>query len=176
MSKLSSNQELYFMSLAYEEAKKAKELGEVPIGAVVVYKNQVVGRGYNLRERDQNATAHAEVIAIQAACQTLKSWRLWDCQLFVTIEPCMMCSGAILNAQVPEVYFGARDPKAGVVQSLYQLLSDQRLNHQVEIHEGLFEKEAGQIMRDFFREIRNRKKVRKKINKLVEILFKFEYY
>ncbi|GEL89968.1 tRNA adenosine(34) deaminase TadA [Pediococcus parvulus] len=159
---LSVNQELYFMSLAYEEAKKAKSMGEVPIGAIIVHKNQIVGQGHNLREKDQDATAHAELIAIQEACHTLKSWRLWDCQLFVTIEPCMMCSGAIINSQLPEVYFGARDPKAGMVQSLYQLLNDRRLNHQVQVHEGLFQKEASQIMQSFFREIRARRKNIKK--------------
>ncbi|MBU7555189.1 tRNA adenosine(34) deaminase TadA [Pediococcus ethanolidurans] len=161
-NELSANQELYFMSLAYEEAKKAKKIGEVPIGAVVVYQNQVIGQGHNLREKDQDATAHAELIAIKAACHTLNSWRLWDCHLFVTIEPCMMCSGAIINSQLPEVYFGARDPKAGMVQSLYQLLNDQRLNHQVQVHEGLFQKEASQIMQTFFREIRlHRKNIKK---------------
>ncbi len=162
MPSLATNQELYFMSLALEEARKAKEMGEVPIGAVVVCQNQVIGRGHNLREQNQDATAHAEIIAIQQACQKISSWRLWECQLFVTIEPCMMCSGAIINSQIPEIYFGARDPKAGMVQSLYQLLSDQRLNHQVTIHEGLFGREASQIMQDFFREIRARKKVAKK--------------
>ncbi|WP_434520314.1 tRNA adenosine(34) deaminase TadA [Pediococcus sp. M21F004] len=161
-NKLSPNQELYFMSLALEEARKAKFMGEVPIGAIIVHKNQIVGRGHNLREQNQDATAHAEVVAIQDACRTLKSWRLWDCQLFVTVEPCMMCSGAIINSQLPEIYFGTRDPKAGTVQSLYQLLNDQRLNHQVRVYEGLFQRESSQIMQDFFREIRLRRKKLKK--------------
>ncbi|AMV67507.1 tRNA-specific adenosine-34 deaminase [Pediococcus damnosus] len=159
------------MSLAFEEAKKAKLMGEVPIGAVVVHNNQIIGRGHNLREKNQDATAHAEVLAIQAACRTLNSWRLWDCQLFVTVEPCMMCSGAIINSQLPEIYFGTRDPKAGMVQSLYQLLNDQRLNHQVRVSEGLFQKESSQIMQDFFREIRDR---RKKFKKSKQISRNFE--
>ena len=108
----------------------------MPIGAVVVYQGQIVGRGHNMREKFQDATYHAEMLAIMEACQTLGSWRLEDCDLYVTLEPCIMCSGAIINARVKRVIYAAPDPKAGAVASLYHLLNDERLNHQVEVVAG----------------------------------------
>src|SRR5699024_7311904 len=136
----------HYMEEALFEADQAGLIGEVPIGAVIVHDGKIVGRGHNLREHANDATLHAEVRAIEEACATLKSWRLEDCQLYVTIEPCLMCSGAIINARIPEVYYGARDPKAGAVDSLYQTLTDTRLNHTVTVHEGLMAKDAGERM------------------------------
>lgn len=146
-----------YMALAIDEAKQAGMIDEVPIGAVVIHDGKVVGRGHNLREHFQDVTYHAELMAITEACQTLHSWRLEDCQLFVTLEPCMMCSGVILNSRIPELYFGASDPKAGTVTSLYQLLSDDRMNHQVSIHAGIRSEECSKLLTDFFRAIRQRR-------------------
>lgn len=142
------------MGEALKQARIAGSVGEVPIGAVVMHQGEIVGRGYNLREHAQDATLHAEIMAISEANHTLNTWRLEDCQLFVTIEPCPMCSGAIINARIPEVYFGARDPKAGTVRSLYQLLEDPRFNHRVIVHEGLMADQASALMQNFFRAIR----------------------
>ncbi|MGV0167925.1 nucleoside deaminase [Furfurilactobacillus sp. WILCCON 0119] len=143
------------MQAALQQARIAGSVGEVPIGAVVVHDGEIVGRGYNLREHAQDATLHAEMMAISEANHTLNTWRLEDCQLFVTIEPCPMCSGAIINSRIPDVYFGARDPKAGTVRSLYELLEDDRFNHRVRVHEGLLADEAANEMKQFFRAIRN---------------------
>lgn len=155
----------HYMTEALFEADQAGLIGEVPIGAVIVHDGQIVGRGHNLREHANDATLHAEVRAIEEACATLKSWRLEDCQLYVTIEPCLMCSGAIINARIPEVFYGARDPKAGAVDSLYQTLTDTRLNHTVTVHEGLMAKDAGERMVAFFKAARQRQKAAKKARK-----------
>lgn len=152
----------HYMEEALFEADQAALIGEVPIGAVIVHDNQIVGRGHNLREHGNDATMHAEIRAIEEACGTLKSWRLEDCQMYVTIEPCLMCSGAIINSRIPEVFYGARDPKAGAVDSLYETLTDSRLNHTVTVHEGLLAKDAGERMVRFFRAARVRQKARKK--------------
>ena len=120
-----------FMDAALTEAKKAAAIGEVPIGAVIVHQGEIIGRGYNLRETTQDATHHAEMLAIQAACKKLGTWRLEDCSLFVTLEPCPMCAGAMINARVATCYFGATDPKAGVAGTFYNLLADTRFNHHV---------------------------------------------
>ncbi|KAF0508575.1 tRNA-specific adenosine deaminase [Pediococcus acidilactici] len=158
MSKLSEAEVQFYMGEALKEAQFAKMIDEVPIGAIVVHDGKIIGRGHNLREHSQDATTHAEVLAITEACAYLRSWRLWDCQLFVTIEPCLMCSGTIINSQIPEVYFGARDPKAGAVRSLYTVLEDQRLNHQVEVREGVAADQAAGLMKSFFKAIRERRK------------------
>ncbi|HJE86812.1 tRNA adenosine(34) deaminase TadA [Levilactobacillus brevis] len=155
----------HYMEEALFEADQAALIGEVPIGAVIVHGGQIVGRGHNLREHANDATLHAEIRAIEEACATLKSWRLEDCQLYVTIEPCLMCSGAIINARIPEVFYGARDPKAGAVDSLYQTLTDTRLNHTVSVHEGLMAKDAGERMVAFFKAARQRQKAAKKARK-----------
>ncbi|KRN94498.1 nucleoside deaminase [Pediococcus stilesii] len=158
MNKLTEEEITFYMNEAIKEAEFAKMIDEVPIGAVVVHDGQIIGRGHNLREHSQDATTHAEVLAITEACAFLNSWRLWDCQLFVTIEPCLMCSGTIINSQLPAVFFGARDPKAGAVRSLYTVLEDSRLNHQVEVVEGIQSEQAAQLMKTFFKEIRQRRK------------------
>ncbi|QPR67239.1 nucleoside deaminase [Lysinibacillus macroides] len=151
-----------FMQEALIEAKKAEALGEVPIGAVVVYNGEIIARAYNLRETSQNATTHAELIAIQEACKKVGSWRLENTTLYVTLEPCPMCAGAILQSRIPRVVYGARDPKAGCVDSLYRLLNDARFNHECEVTEGILAAECGQILTDFFKALRERKKAEKK--------------
>ena len=152
-----------YMRAAIAEAHQAEILGEVPIGAVVVHDGQIIGRGHNMREKFQDVTYHAEILAIMEACTNLGSWRLEDCELYVTLEPCIMCSGAIVNARIKNVYYGAKDPKAGAVDSLYHLLSDQRLNQQVNVESGLLGAECSQMLEDFFRAIKKKKKlVRKK--------------
>ena len=148
----------YFMQEALNEAKLAGDEGEVPIGAVIVFENQIIARAHNHRERDQLATAHAELIAIERANQVLQSWRLEDTALFVTLEPCIMCAGAIINARVPAVYYGAQDAKGGATQSLYHLLEDQRLNHRVFVQSDVRAKESSRLLQQFFAKIRAKRK------------------
>ncbi|SDH83005.1 tRNA adenosine(34) deaminase TadA [Halanaerobium congolense] len=149
--------DIKYMQMALAEARKAYQRAEVPIGAVVVCNDQVVGRGFNLREQTQDPTSHAEMIALREAAKNEASWRLEDCQLYVTLEPCPMCAGAILQSRIKRLVYGASDPKAGAVRSLYQLLDDNRFNHQVEVEAGVLEKESAQLLKDFFRELRLRK-------------------
>lgn len=156
------NKQEKYMRAAIAEAHEAALLNEVPIGAVVVHNGQIIGRGHNMRERFQDVTYHAEMLAIMEACTALGSWRLEDCDLYVTLEPCIMCSGAIINARIKNVYYGADDPKAGAVHSLYHLLNDQRLNHQVNVSRGLLDEECSQLLTNFFRAIRRRRKAAKK--------------
>lgn len=155
-----------FMKEAIEEAKKAANLGEVPIGAVIVYQNQIIARAHNLRETSQNAVTHAELMAIQQACEVIGSWRLEETTLYVTLEPCPMCAGAILQSRIPRVVYGARDKKAGCVDSLYHLLNDARFNHECEVTEGILAEQCSQLLTDFFRALRERKKEEKKTRKL----------
>jgi tRNA(adenine34) deaminase len=158
----------YFMSEAIKEAKKAETLGEVPIGAVIVYQDQIIARSHNLRETTQNAITHAELMAIQEACKAIGSWRLEETTLYVTLEPCPMCAGAILQSRIPRVVYGARDPKAGSVDSLYRLLNDSRLNHECDVTEGVLADECGSLLTNFFKAIRERKKEEKRKMKLNE--------
>lgn len=151
-----------FMKQALEEAQQAALLGEVPIGAVLVYEGKIIARAHNLRETTQNAITHAELLVIQEACKKIGSWRLEDTTLYVTLEPCPMCAGAILQSRIPRVVYGARDQKAGCVDSLYQLLNDERFNHECDITEGILAEECGQILTDFFKALRDRKKAEKK--------------
>lgn len=141
----------HYMEQALKEAEKAFELDEVPIGAVVVKGSIIIGRGFNLRESEKDPTLHAEIVAIRQAAKHLNSWRLTNCDLYVTIEPCPMCSGAILQARVTRLIYGARDPKAGCVDSLYQLLSDPRFNHNTEVVEGILQEQCSDLMKEFFR-------------------------
>lgn len=147
-----------YMQIAMEEAKKAESLGEVPIGAIIVRDGEVIARAHNLRETTQNATTHAELSAIQEACLAIGSWRLEDTTLYVTLEPCPMCAGAILQSRIPRVVYGARDPKGGAVHSLYELLNDSRFNHECDVTEGILEEQCGAILTAFFKSIRERKK------------------
>ncbi|WP_028778479.1 tRNA adenosine(34) deaminase TadA [Shimazuella kribbensis] len=152
-----------YMLLAVEEANKAAAIGEVPIGAIVVYQDEVIGRGYNLREKKQNPLLHAEVIAIREASEYLASWRLEECTLYVTLEPCPMCAGAILQSRIPQLVYGAKDPKAGCVDSLYQLLDDQRFNHQTSVIDGVLPDVCSDLLRAFFRSLRASKKRNKQL-------------
>lgn len=156
------NKDHYFMQLAILEAQKAARLGEVPIGAVVVFQNEVIASAHNLRETSQNAITHAELMAIQHACDVMGSWRLEETTLYVTLEPCPMCAGAILQSRIPRVVYGARDQKAGCVHSLYHLLNDSRFNHECEVTEGVLAEECGEMLTNFFKELRRRKKQEKK--------------
>ena len=159
-------QDRQFMQLALKEAKKAGDLGEVPIGAVIVHNGEVIASASNLRETTQNAVTHAELMAIQQACKKVGSWRLEEATLYVTLEPCPMCAGAILQSRIPRVVYGARDMKAGCVDSLYRLLNDSRFNHECEVTEGVLAEECGQILTDFFRALRERKKAEKLARKI----------
>ena len=151
----------HYMKLAIEEANKAAAKGEVPIGAVIVRDGEVIARAHNLRETTQNAVTHAELLAIKQACEELGSWRLENTILYVTLEPCPMCAGAILQSRIPRVVYGARDVKAGSVDSLYRLLNDERFNHQCEVKENVLADECGGLLTQFFRALREKKKKRK---------------
>lgn len=144
-----------FMRSALQQAEQAKEKGEVPVGAVVVYGEQIVGRGHNLVESLQDPTAHAEMIAITAACETLQSKVLRGCTLYVTLEPCPMCAGAIVLARLDRLCFGAMDAKAGSASTLYNIPQDKRLNHQTEVVSGVEANQAEALLRDFFQQLRN---------------------
>lgn len=158
---LTTEDKAYFMQEAIKEAYKAKEKLEVPIGAVVVLNGKIIGRGHNRREESNDATTHAEMLAIQEANRNLGNWRLEEAQLFVTLEPCPMCSGAMILSRVKELYYGASDPKGGTAGTLMNLLTDERFNHQVQIESGLLEQECGELLSNFFRELRKRKKEEK---------------
>ncbi|WP_330655587.1 tRNA adenosine(34) deaminase TadA [Alkaliphilus sp. B6464] len=145
-----------FMLLAIEEAKKAFNKKEVPIGAIIVKQNKVIARAHNLREISKNAISHAELIAIQDACNLLGGWRLTDCTLYVTIEPCPMCAGAILQSRIKKVVIGAMDAKAGACGSILNLLNNPKFNHQTEIQTGVLEEECSQLMKNFFRSLREK--------------------
>ncbi|MFD1992742.1 tRNA adenosine(34) deaminase TadA [Paenibacillus nicotianae] len=148
----------YWMREAIAEARKAEQLGEVPIGAIVVKDNVIVGRGYNLRETSFDATAHAEIIAIRQASETLSAWRLLDCTLYVTLEPCPMCAGAIVQSRVPTVVYGTVDPKAGCAGTLMNLLQEPRFNHRTEIITDILQPECALLLTDFFKQLRLRLK------------------
>lgn len=146
-----------FMKLAIEEAKKAEAINEVPIGAIIVKDGVVISSAYNLRETDQRAIAHAELLAIDDACKKLNTWRLTGCTLYVTLEPCPMCAGAIIQSRVDRVVFGASDPKAGCVGSIYNLLSEPKFNHRCEVEKGIMAEECGDLLTNFFRQLRKKK-------------------
>jgi tRNA(adenine34) deaminase len=143
-----------WMEQAFREAEIAYEKGEVPIGAVVVHQHQIIGRGHNLTETLQDPTAHAEMIAITAAAAHLGSRRLEKTTIYVTVEPCAMCAGAIVLARIPVVVYGAADPKAGAAGTLYNIVQDERLNHRVELVKGILENRCSLILSDFFRKLR----------------------
>lgn len=145
--------EQYFMEQALSLAKEAAKDGEVPVGCVIVRKGQIVGRGRNRRETAKTALGHAEIEAIADACRNLGGWRLWDCTLYVTLEPCAMCAGAILNARIPRVVFGASDKKYGACGSVCHLFS-MDFNHHPQVESGLMEAESAALMEEFFKELR----------------------
>ncbi len=144
----------HFIELALAEAEQALRENEVPIGAVIVYQDRVIASAHNQREQLRDPTAHAEMIAITQAAEARQSWRLDGCTLYVTLEPCAMCAGAIIQARLPTVVYGATDPKAGAVETLYHLLGDPRLNHRAEVVAGVLADQCGQILSEFFQEQR----------------------
>lgn len=137
--------------MALELARQAAEQQEVPVGAIILHRNRVIAAAHNQREQLHDPTAHAEMIAITQAAESLQSWRLEECTLYVTLEPCPMCAGAIVQARIPTVIFGAADPKAGAVESLFRLLSDPRLNHRCSVTRGVLSEDCGRLLTDFFR-------------------------
>ena len=147
-----------YMKAAIAQAKKAYKLGEVPIGCVIVYEGKIIGRGYNRRNTDKNTLSHAELTAIRRASKVMGDWRLEDCTMYVTLEPCQMCSGAIVQSRMKEVVIGCMNPKAGCAGSILNILQMQAFNHQVEITQGVLEEECSRMLSSFFRELRERKK------------------
>ena len=147
-----------YMQMALTQADEARQAGEVPVGAVIVHQDRVIAAAHNQREQLKDPTAHAEMIAITQAAESLRSWRLEQCQLYVTLEPCPMCAGAIVQARIQKLVFGASDPKSGAVNSLYQLLNDPRLNHQTQFTFGVLADPCGQLLTEFFQHQRARGK------------------
>ena len=147
-----------YMKEAIKQAKKAYLLGEVPIGCVIVYQDKIIGRGYNRRTIDKNTLAHAELLAIRKASRKMDDWRLEDCTMYVTLEPCQMCSGAIVQSRMKKVVVGCMNPKAGCAGSILNLLQMKEFNHQVELASGVLEEECSEMMKQFFREMRKKKK------------------
>ena len=147
-----------YMKEALKQAKKAYALGEVPIGCVIVYQDKIIGRGYNRRNTDKNTLAHAEITAINRASRKMGDWRLEDCTLYVTLEPCQMCAGAIVQARITRVVMGSMNPKAGCAGSILNLLQMEEFNHQVELETGVLEEACSQMMKTFFKELRESKK------------------
>lgn len=147
-----------YMREAIRQAKKAYALGEVPIGCVIVYKAKIIGRGYNRRTIDKNTLAHAELTAIRKASRKMEDWRLEGCTLYVTLEPCQMCSGAIVQSRMDRVVIGCMNPKAGCAGSILNLLQMEEFNHQVDITTGVLGEACSQMMKDFFRELREKKR------------------
>lgn len=155
----------YYMEMAMEEAEKAQLAGEVPIGAVLVLDDKVIAKAHNLRESKQSAVAHAEILVIEKACEILGTWRLENSTLYVTLEPCPMCAGAIILSRIKRVVFGATDQKAGCGGTLMNLMTDRRFNHQCEVVSGVLAEESSRLLSDFFKEIRTNKKQMKRKSK-----------
>ena len=147
-----------FMKEALKEAQKAYEKLEVPVGCVIVKDGKIIARAHNIKETRFDTTKHAEIIAIQKASKKLKSWRLIDCEMYVTLEPCPMCAGAIINSRIKKLYYGAKDEKTGAVGSVLNLLEDYKFNHIVETESGLLEEECSNILKQFFKDLRNIRK------------------
>lgn len=147
-----------FMKAALKEAKKAYDKLEVPVGAVIVKDRKIIARAHNLKETKNDTTKHAEILAIQKASKKLNSWRLIDCEMYVTLEPCSMCAGALINSRIKKVYIGASDPKTGAVGSVFNLLEDYTFNHKVEYEKGVLQDECESILKEFFKELRKVKK------------------
>ena len=146
-----------YMLEALKEAKKAYLKKEVPVGAIIVKDGLIISRGHNLKETKQNSIEHAEIVAINKACKKLKSWRLIDCEMYVTLEPCVMCAGAIINSRIKKLYIGTMDMKTGACGSKLNLLEDYKFNHNVEVEKGILNKECEYILKDFFKKLREGK-------------------
>lgn len=151
----------FYMNEALIEAKKAFSKNEVPIGAVIVRYGKIIGRGHNLRETSKSPLAHAEILAIENASSKLKGWRLTDCDIYVTLEPCLMCAGAIYQSRIVNLFYGATDYKAGAVESVFEVLYEPKLNHLVKIKSGILEEACGNLLSDFFKMLRQHKKDQK---------------
>lgn len=149
MTNITKNDE-HFIRLAIEQAKIAQENGDVPIGAVIVHDNQIIGKAYNQREQLKDPTAHAEIIALTQAAAALQSWRLTGCTMYVTLEPCPMCAGALVLARIDRLVYGSDDPKAGACGSLYDIVRDERLNHRMEVTSGILAEECSKLLQEFF--------------------------
>lgn len=158
-------QHIKYMKEALKQAKKAYALGEVPIGCVIVYEDKVIARGYNRRNTDKNTLAHAEITAINRASKKLGDWRLEDCTLYVTLEPCQMCAGAIVQSRITNVVMGCMNPKAGCGGSILNILEMPEFNHQVNVIRGIMEEECSQVLQEFFKELRIRNKEEKAAKK-----------
>ena len=158
-----------YMKQAIRLAGKAAELGEVPIGCVIEYQGKIIGRGYNRRTTDKSTLAHAEIIAIKKACKKMGDWRLEDCTMYVTLEPCQMCAGAIVQARVKKVVIGCMNPKAGCAGSILNVLQMEEFNHQVEIERGVLKEECSQMLTSFFKNLRKKLKVEKEENKKASV-------
>lgn len=150
------------MREALKEAKKALEIEEVPVGAIIVKDGKVIARAHNTKETKKDATCHAEILAIKKACKKLDSWRLLDCDMYVTLEPCSMCAGALINARIKRLYIGTDDNKTGACGSVLNLLEDYKFNHKIEIHKYILKEECENELKEFFKFLRNRNKLRKK--------------
>ncbi len=153
--------DIKYMRAALAQARKAYRLGEVPIGCVIVYEDKIIGRGYNRRNTDKTPLAHAEITAIRKAGRFMKDWRLEGCRLYVTLEPCQMCSGAIVQARIPEVIMAAENPKAGCAGSVMNILNNPDFNHQVNVKRGVLKEECSALLKEFFVELRIRNKAEK---------------
>ena len=169
MAVIKSVEEKY-MKEALKQAKKAYALGEVPIGCVIVHEGKIIGRGYNRRNTDKNTLAHAEITAINKASKVIGDWRLEECTLYVTLEPCQMCAGAIVQARIPEVVMGCMNPKAGCAGSILNILEMPQFNHQVKVTRGILEAECSQMLKTFFEELRIRNKQEKAARKALSDL------
>ena len=160
---MTGDQDQEFMQAALDEARIARENGEVPIGAVVVLDGAIIGRGHNRRETGDDPTAHAEMLAIREAARATGHWRLLETTLYVTLEPCVMCMGAIILARIPRLVYACRDPRAGACGSIYDFAQDERFNHRVEVTEGVLGAECSELLSGFFKELRAGKKSRKPV-------------
>ena len=169
MAVIKSVEEKY-MKEALKQAKKAYALGEVPIGCVIVHEGKIIGRGYNRRNTDKNTLAHAEITAINKASKVIGDWRLEECTLYVTLEPCQMCAGAIVQARIPEVVMGCMNPKAGCAGSILNILEMPQFNHQVKVTRGILEADCSQMLKTFFEELRIRNKQEKEVRKALSSL------
>ena len=156
-----------YMKAAMTQAKKAYALGEVPIGCVIVHEGKIIGRGYNRRNTDKNTLAHAEITAINKASRKIGDWRLEDCTMYVTLEPCPMCAGAIVQARIPRVVIGCMNPKAGCAGSILNILENDSFNHQVKVTRGVLEQQCSDMLTQFFKELRVRVKEERKARKLL---------
>ncbi len=154
MERRNMDKDIKYMREAIRQAKKAYQNGDVPIGCVIVYEDKIIGRGYNRRNKDKTTLAHAEILAIKKASKFMGDWRLEECRMYVTLEPCQMCAGAILQARIPEVVIGCMNPKAGCAGSVINLLNMDGFNHRVDITKGVLEDECSSLMKEFFADLR----------------------